>query len=117
MKNGKEISDPDCVMCKRNFASNSGLDKHINANHESMKYPLLDETFCQQGRIGESLKDAQLGVECGNKSSTPNDLNNHIQKVHKESSDDDESYVNSKEVFKKQTQTTETDEEWGEVDC
>ena len=48
MKNGKEISDPDCVMCKRNFASNSGLDKHINANHESMKYPLLDETFASK---------------------------------------------------------------------
>ena len=48
MKNGKEISDPDCVMCKRNFAYNSGLDKHINANHESMKYPLLDETFASK---------------------------------------------------------------------
>ena len=32
-------------MCKRNFASNSGLDKHINANHESKECPLWDETF------------------------------------------------------------------------
>ena len=47
-KNRKETADSDCAMCKRNFATNSGLDKHLNAKHESKKCPLWDDNFASK---------------------------------------------------------------------
>ena len=41
----KETAGNYCVMCKRKFTTNSGLDKHMNAKHESKECPLCDEMF------------------------------------------------------------------------